>query len=241
MSHTRHGLKTLGLCLVAALSLVALTAADAQAKGQWMVSNANVNAPGEVTGELDSAEATLLSFVGATNTPMAVLCTHLEIDNASLSNEGKSLGELKFSTCRTLLNNVESMVCLPFEPLVAKVKGLLVKRGGHTYDLFTPDEGTTFATLHFDKDGTEECTLPEELSITGSIVAQCLFNNGGSVESGCEHELETQLIEQAPVSLFPSDVIKFGEKTMSLVGSVNLHLLAPHLGETWSGLGETEG
>jgi hypothetical protein len=221
---------------MAALGLMAVTAAGAQAKGDWRVNGVTTTGTIGVLGVVDpGSDFTLLSSFGASNTPIAILCKTLTTDDGLLFVGGGSLATLLFTACETFLKSPPelSKPCKPAEPIVAKVKDLLILHNGKTYDLFSPDEGTTFATIKLG----EECAAGENVPVTGSLVAQCLWNNGGVTTIGCEHEEVSHLIEQAPAALFPSDTLSFGTHAASLDGAANLHLGAPNVNALWSGLG----
>jgi hypothetical protein len=224
---TKHGLKALGLCLVAALSVMAITAAGAQAKGDWRVEGTNTIATKTVTATPE--DMTLDSTVGGAK--VKILCNTLTLTDGLLFVGGAALAKLEFSTCETYLNLVRSAVCDPKNPpITATVKALLildtaVPSNTLTYILFSPDDGTLkFTTIEFD----EECSLPEKLEVTGHLVAECS-------DALCTASQNTHLIKQVtPASLFPNDVLKFGQNSAELLGGAVLKLSGGDLNKPWS-------
>ena len=224
----KHGLKALGICVVAALGVLAFSAAFAQAAPpNWMVNGGEATGTLEVTGK---AETDFLLLVQASN--VEILCETFEVDDGLLFVGGTSLAVLLFKKgcVARSISPLATLPCTVGEPIEAKVKDKLVLVGSpaKAYDLFEPDvSGAPFTTIHF---GGAECPLPEEVPITGSaLVEDC--NNA------LETEAKTHLIQQAPESVSgTSDVLKFGKNPARLDGSAILELLGAHAGQNWSGL-----
>jgi hypothetical protein len=233
MRHTKHRFRALGLCLTAALGLVALSAVAAQAEvgSRWMVGGPNIETgkvgTKKVLGSIDGTNFPKLLSTLPGGAAIGVECRVFEVENGSLlENEGKTKGTLRFSNCFVYVNNVLEPKCMVAEPIIAKVKGLIVLRAGsgaEGFVLFSP-QGTNFTEIEFLPVAGQICTLPEELiAITGSAVARDCNN-------AFRTEALTHLIEQITTT---GDQLKFGLNNASLDGSVNLRLESDEL---WSGL-----
>jgi hypothetical protein len=226
MSNPRHALKALGLCLLAALGLMAVSAAGAQADGHVYVNGVLLEKHIDWTAEIEK-HSILLSTVGKTNTPIEILCELLTVDDG-LILAGEVTGILLFSMCETYLNKVLSGACKPAEPIEAKIKGLPILHNGHNYLLLEPLEaGKPFTTISLGA----ECSIGEKFEVTGSIVLKdCNTLKDLAVEQ------EVHLVEEALRSLFPSDGLNFGVKSATIDGSANITLLGEHAKLPWKAL-----
>ncbi len=250
MTHRKHGLGVIGLCLVAALGLMAF-AASAQAKGTWKHNGAAItDATAKIVGEKDSALFKLLSKVG--NTPIHITCEKLTVSEGLLLLEGKSTGKLEFSeNCKFFTLNggvaVEIKTCKPLEPIVAKVKDLLFKHLGDekTYDLFSPADGTlNFTSIHLG----EECAFGLSIPVTGhAVIEGCKPVSPEAETNGFETEVVKHLIQQAPenVALWTGSFkngLFFGVNPATIDGSEWLKLdpAGTLAGQKWSGVGITK-
>jgi hypothetical protein len=233
MSHSKFGLKALGLCLLAALSVMAFAATGAQAKGHWFVNLVLLTKTIKVEA-LEGIDALLLSTFGAGNTPIEILCSKILVDDGLLFSDGSSLGLLLFSNCQTFLKKEATPTknCKPLEPIDANVVNLLIHHNKKTYILFSP-KTKAFTTLHLG----ELCAAGENIEVTGSNVAECglLLENLWHLED-CAVEKVQHEIREAPAGLFPSDLLSFGLRPAHLDGDVKLVLGGEHALEKWGGL-----
>ncbi len=251
MSHSKHGVRVLGLCLVAALGLMAFMAAAAQAQTGWLVNKAFITADANVHAVIHpladgKKHSVLLSTFGATNTPVEILCETLETEGGKLINNASAEGKikLKFTKCETFLKAVKSAPCKPKEPILASTKfhALLHTTGDKkTYLLFEPEvAGTPFTTI----ETSEECAFGLKTQITGELVAECLnekLEKNGAGTDYCLEDLVHHLIQEAPEKLFELigkpgsfDGLLFGTRTALLDGIADALLSAPNLGQTWA-------
>jgi hypothetical protein len=232
MSHNKFGLKALGLCLLAALSVMAFAATGAQAKGEWKVNGVKLTTDiGVEALALEHSE--LLSTFGF-NTKIQILCENVTVKDGLLFPDGSSLGELEFSkNCQTRTSLTLQENCKPLEPIVAKVRNLLIHHNGDTYIRFTPHDALTFATLHLGA----LCAAGTNIQVKGSAVAECgLLVGGVWSHEDCNVEKDEHEIREVPgTTLFPSDRLKFGQNPASLHGDIGLILNGAHAGGTWSG------
>lgn len=212
MSHRKYGLRAFGLCLMAALGLMAFTAMSAQA-GTTLESGVATTTNLPATATLESTKATLDSeAIGGIK--VEVHCTTLASESGVIKPGAVGEGTLKFSGCETLLNGSASMVCLPKEPIVASVKLEGYLHGGNELILASPLSGTKFAEIKMDKEAG--CSIGPNFEITGSAIIK-----------DCSNELLVDkvkhLIEQ--VQGIGSDLeghknaLKFGSKAATILGS----------------------
>jgi hypothetical protein len=215
--------RVIGLCLLATVAMLAI-AADAQAKGDWRIEAANITANAGVTGEIDTDFWLETVFMGAT---LRFLCKKLVVKEGLLFTTGSSLAILELTECETLVNNAVSAACKPKEPIVSKLKGLLVKdplTSMGSYELFEPDGGTVFTTLEF----TDPCTLPA-FNVEGAFVLE-------DCSIPFSNEAIKHLMQPVQAGLFPGDTLKIGKVASKMGGSWWQSLNGINSGKKWSGL-----
>jgi hypothetical protein len=246
MSYAKHGLRAFGLCLLAALCLMALGAAGAQAEVGWLVNGAFITTKTAIHA-VKHAEKDPILLVPALGA--AILCSTLSSDDGLLFTQAEKPGKteglitLLFTTCNSKQNGSPVPACNPAEPITAQVRFHLFLHEPNgvklTYILFEPDTvGQPFTTLKF----SEECAWGEEAPIGGSFVAECLSEELKKMSeiSGtpdlCLTDMVHHLIQEAPSqkSLF-GDGLTFGSLPMQLDGIISLSLSAPNEGKTWGG------
>jgi hypothetical protein len=235
MSHSKLGLKVLVPCLLAVLSAMALTAAGAQAKGHWFVNLALLTKTIRV-GALEPIDGLLLSTFGAGNTAIEILCSKVLVHDGLLFSDGSSLGEILFSKCATYLKKegTPTDICKPLEPILAKVKNLLIHHSNDTYILFSAHSGLVLVILHLG----DLCPAGEEIVVSGHAVAECgLLLEGLWHHEDCSNEKVEHEIRQAPDGLFSaSDKLSYGIRAASLHGDGKLVLDGEHVGQKWGAL-----
>ncbi len=241
MIRKRNGVLRLGICVLAALSILAITAGTAQAEegAQWHIEGQSLS---ELPSELESitGSAVLPLFLETLELGVKKECQKLALDEALITEPGHLKGNLLFTECLTYLLNSETGefedpegICDPAEPVVLQGLGLLILHNEKSYILFEP-QGSNFTILHFEA----PCPLPEEVPLTGTVVAECVKVNeaGEHVPDDCATEKVTQLIRmvESP-TLFPEDKVFFGENEMHVFGTAALQLSGADIGEKWSG------
>jgi hypothetical protein len=243
MSQRMFGLRAFGLCLLVVISVMALGASGAQAKGHWFVNLELLTKTVEVEA-LKSIDVSLVSTFGAGNTPIKILCGAVLIHDGLLFSGGGGLGEILLSSCATYLKNEAEPTknCKPLEPMVVKVQTLLVSHNGDTYISFSPHDGTLkFTTLHLG----ELCAAGENIEKSGHIMAECgRLDAGVWTHEDCEAETLEHEIRQVPNSatLFldkekkSTHLLKYGGRIASLEGEVKLALKGAHIVHKWGGL-----
>jgi hypothetical protein len=212
---------------LAALGLVAFAAAGAQA--EWLIEKKALTGI-ELIKVTQHTEALLL--VPGQN--LIIHCKELTSvlgDLSVLDGTGGLLlasAELLYKLCTTLQKNELKEGCKPAEPIVAKVLGHLILHGEAnklTYILFEPDGGDTFATVKYNG---ATCSLPETNKIKGKVVAECLNEKlETKAQTGideCLKEMLKHLIQEAPETLFPTDVLTYGTNQALLDGIASIQL-----------------
>ncbi len=254
MRHAKHGLGALGVCLMAALGLMALSAASASAateawlvEGKAITEHTNIHAiirKLEPKKEGEETQKHLVLLVAEKN--LAILCEELKTDDGLLFPKTPETGvegliTLLFSICKTEIKEKVNGGCKPIEPIVAETlfRLILHPKEGLNYLLFEPDpqgkHPKRFTEIEFNE---ETCALPNA-EITGSLVAEGLGEKYELKEkTGIDYiltELVHHLITQAPAALFPEDVLKYGGLEARLDGVADTLLSEPLLNKKWSG------
>jgi hypothetical protein len=225
MRKRRQLSRAIGLCLLAAVGMLTLAAANAQAKGDWRIEGSNTKANAGVTGEIDTEFWLETTRMGAT---LKFLCKKLVVKEGLLFTTGSALALLELTECETLINGTASAFCKPKEPIISKVKGLLVKdpiTSTGSYELFEPDEGAVFTTLEFDPD---MCNLPP-LKVEGSFVLE-------DCSVPFSNEAVKHLMQPVQAGLFPGDTLKIDGVAAKIGGSWWQSLNGINSGKKWSGL-----
>ncbi len=245
MSYAKKGLRVFGVCLVAALGLMAVSAAGAQAQTGWLESGAFITATKTVTATIHPLNATapvekhLVLSTTTLGANVKLLCENLALDDGLLfaNEKAEGLATLLFTTCQTFLNGALSAVCKPSEPITAGVKFHAILHNALTYLLFEPEvAGTPFVKIKFPN---EECLLSPERSVAGEVVVECLTEDLKSMEEAsgkpdlCLSDLKNHLIrEVANQKLFGEKVgLTFNGAAAKLEGIAKVSLTS---GNTWA-------
>ncbi len=246
MTLSKQRLRALGLCLIAALGLIAFVAASAQAQTGWLVNKAFITKNTPITATLHTgSEAILSSTFGTPEKTIEILCETVSSEQGNLFSGEKAEGLiiLNFTKCRTLISKVVSAACKPKEPIKweAKFHAILHTTGDKkTYLLFEPEvKGGNFVVFNFG----EECSFGEKISIGGELVMEGLNEklekNTGTSDYWLE-DLTTHLMQEvATKKLFPLegteskkfDELLFGARPASLNGIFKTFITA---GGTWA-------
>lgn len=220
MRHTKRALRTIAMCLVAALSFLAFATA-AEAESNWRIEGKNLTKTTELGLEKDVGPYSFL--VPSLN--FALVFENVTIDKGSLFTAGTSSGTLLFTEGKLYtIKPFEWDKACTVGNLEFKFKGHLFLHEGKTYTQIEPQEGTTFTVTTY---GGAECPLPKEVTVSGSMVLE---------DSKFETEAVQHLIQQGSSALFPSQQMLFGTHPMNLDGSMWLTLLGASKGLKWSGL-----
>jgi hypothetical protein len=237
MSYAKNGFRAFGLCLVAALGLMAFSAAGAQATTGWLVGGNFITGNTAIHASAHTEAILSTTQLGAL---VEILCTTLATKEGKLtSGTVEGLIKLEYTNCQTFFNHIVSAVCKPVEPIivVAKFKAILHGTPSLTYLLFEPDgaAGTPFTIIKFNK----PCVLFPSVEIGGSFVVECLNESLETMSQEALHrdlcltDLVHHLIKEAPnQSLFGDGIFVNGEPA-HLSGIVNVLVTNP-AGATWA-------
>ncbi len=229
MSNTKRGLKALGLSLMAAMGLMAFTAAGAQAI-TWDINGAEIGANNSnVTGNIVAGTTGLL-LVPAQN--LVIHCSKFTVEEGTLMSVANNAhAKLKYSECSTTVKGVKSPGCTP-EILAVTAKILPILHNSKVYLLVEPlTAGQPFTTIHYNE---ETCALPPLPTVTGSVVFQCY--TGALVAADCKTARIKQTIMPAPAALFPTDVLKYGLNESTIHGEGEVFLKGADAGKTFNAL-----
>lgn len=239
----KHGLKALGLCLMAALGLMAFGSVAQAAPPEWTITGVGTLEGTEEIKGVQTTSQLLKSKAGKVD--IEIHCNELSTDDGLIfgnktAESGTSLGTILYKGgCITKLAGKETPICKPVEPIEAKVRNLLILHEKQTFILFEPREaGKPFTEIKF---GAGECSVPTT-PVTGEIIFQCLEPAGTQVD--CSTLREKQLISPASTTLFSgtnglplSQALNFGVNPATLTGSASLALSGVHEKAGWGGLG----
>jgi hypothetical protein len=226
MSKGKTRLGLIGLCVTVVMAMMAFAASGAQASA-WMINGNNVTAE-NLTVTVNLTQDTLLRLLATSGGVLiAIDCLGLETTNAVLHNDGTAAATLVFTECHTFLNGTESPVCRPVEPIEGGGKLAIATHEGATY-LKAENPTGAFMVLEFG----EECSLPEEVKVTGTgWLVDC---------EGWEHGEEEALTHLAEEAKAPAEALgglKFGKNAMTIDGSVIFEVIHNEEMVEWSALG----
>ncbi len=228
MKLRKHGLRAIGLSLIAALSLMAFTAVSAQAAGEWKIGGKTMSelklTEETVTGKVEP-ELPLKLLIKALN--IYLTCPTIHVNGVLLVGPVASVhGTTTFLTCtvRSISPDEELKACGVKSTgqaagviATAKINGEVILSGAENVVLFKPSSGTTFTTVEITG---ASCAVKGTYPITGTSV----FKLGAEAK-----ELLILSIE------FAGDGLKFGESKAILDGSALAELTGAKKGSAWTG------
>jgi hypothetical protein len=211
-------IKKIGVALVAALALSAVTAGAAQASspGHWLV-NGNILGAGvtkSVEAHKTSTETKLelsAPSLGVKLTATGISCVECTIYNDGTAH---SAGKLKFTG--VTVDEPEGCT-VASELTTAELTDEVIMSGTgaeeHTYDLFYPQvEGGTFITIRL-----SECAIAGKYKVTGTVAGKSTNETG--VESGAQTlTFNGTNTAGASLALGGKEAFLMGEVENSLVG-----------------------
>ncbi len=230
MKLRKHGLKALGLSFIAALSLMALTAAGAQAAGEWKIETKTMTELGlteeAIKGKLETGVKNIL-LVKTLN--VNISCAAVDTSaNAKILKGGTLTGSLIFLTCKVFADEAgepeltacgtKSTGAAAGEIQTVAVTGEIILSGGENFVLVKPVSGTTFTTVELTG---ASCAAKGTYPITGTTV----------VKLG----VEAKELLLTPIKEFTGDGLKFGENKAFLFGAAIAELNGAKLTKIWTG------
>jgi hypothetical protein len=246
----KYGLRMAGLCMAAALSVMAFAAASAQAEvgSHWNVNGSAISATllpvpeAELTKTSGSLHGVLLSKI--LGSKFEILCTAVHFKEAVLKSEGGSLGKIEFTGCVELVGGVLQPAC---EPHTGTQKGVIVTKllkdlivlvaggvAGEGYDRLEPEEGSTFTTV----ESSEECSVGEKVPVIGKFIFQDCGATSENPAACTTHEGKVEKVkhftrEGPGTELWV--ISKTEEHKATIDGGAEVFLTGSHVGLKWSG------
>jgi len=219
----KHLSKTIGLALLAALSLMAFAVASAQA-GEIQVGGTAALATGtSVSGEQIGSGTLLVKALS-----IEILCETGTAAGKVISGPlGTAEATLTFSKCKVFpinaageLTSKEALPCIVEEPIVAKGSGEVVLHEGRSYLLAKSAEGVPFTIIKF---SGAECTLPLKNEVKGTQAIKVVTGDLNVGVAVVEPELEaTDAIQE----LLKAELL-FGKNKSFLIGKAKVKVSAP--------------
>jgi hypothetical protein len=220
MNYRKQGLKALGLSFVAALGLMAFTAAGAQASGSFLIAGLGAFTNVPITGV---AENTLTSRLLILKLNLEIFCHAGKVTNGSISSNGHGSATIVFEGCLAqgvsgTTGLLTGSACTMERNIEAKVLALVVLHNTKPYILFSPAEGEAFALVL-----EHTCPLPEHALIKGSVVA--------SIANPDIDEVKKLISTKGMLTLFTADKLFYGANEAHLEADAIVELTgSPHGG-----------
>lgn len=221
--------RTLGLCLMAALSLMAFVGAT-QASALFLENGATITSDLTGSAEIVGLEKEQTVKHGVLLVPakeLEILCTEVKVTDGLLLKETVLIkGILEFTNCKNFQKGKESAGCKPKEPITtSKILAHLILHETLTYALLEPETGTKFTTIDYNE---ETCALPDA-EVKGTLVAEGLGENyelhATTKVDYLLQELVNHLITEASRTLFPKDILSYGANEAFIDGVLNVFLI----------------
>jgi hypothetical protein len=218
MSYGKQGSKSLAIGCLAALGLLVLGHAGAQAQ-EFKIEGKTFKeleiGKESITGEL---EGTLTLLILKLN--VVIKCTGGEVTDATMLPLGIGHGLLASATCNVFDHKGNESLCEP-HPFHGAGGTLLISHNGKTYGLLEPPAGQPFMIKKY---LGELCTLPQEAVLKGSVVGEVT-----------QLEAVEQLLSVSPglLTLFINDKLFYGSHEVHVTGSVLTWLTGLNKGKKW--------
>jgi hypothetical protein len=239
MSLRKNGLRVFGLCIMAALGLMAFSAVSAQAAGEFYIKENEKLlsfAEHKIMSETIEARIEELGKLTVAGLGIVIGCDALHLlSGATASVGGFLLGQVLYlecvvldlegkllSKCAAQDNKNKSTGKIETEKVLGEVF-LHPAPSGAPFILFKPDEGTVFATVE---------VTGVECAAKGSYPVE-----GDAVFSATSTEALWLLIKaQNNEALFPTAKLKFGERKATIAGSAEIKLAGALNDKFWGAL-----
>ncbi len=232
----KRTIRGLGLSLLATFGLMAFMAAGAQAG--WDIAGSQITGEKLVGGALKETAKLLVPAVGVN---LEIRCTSVDVEVDSrirpLPNND-ALAFLLYLGCTSYKHSTGELLpkCIPDVLLVkAKIRPFL--HNNVVKLLAEPETGAggVFTEVHFDE---EVCSLPPTSKVLGSVVFEC-EDNVLALRT-CAFAAIKQLIRPVThatqLSLYPTDVLKYGLNVALLKGEAEVFLTGAEAGKTFAAL-----
>ncbi len=232
MRQGRHGLKVLGLALVAAISVMAVTAVAAQAANQVVIET-----------KVETAETELEGTGGKGKLLVPALTLELECTTGKIKGKGKNTAGSDFhGTAHILFHGclvIGNKFCKVYPTaadrtaktnaglLLAEGLALIITSGASRYVKASQIGAAPFSTIFLTK-AAEGCTLPAENTVTGTAAFK--------IDTFGTEALEHELLDITPAEETTLGVaLKYGENPATLdEGNGSGKLVGAFLGKKFS-------
>ena len=236
MKRGRKGIKILGVTLLAALGLMAISVSAAQASGQFLINKTVLTGTDTETVAGTAGEGELL----VEPLGLKINCTSGSVTGV-IEAEDKAKATVLYNGCKVL----ENKFCKLYENesdmlnhvndghLIATGTGLLGLHNGKHYLTITGlGVNQSFATVFTNLD-TEGCTLPLETLVTGSTA----FLLPTALEELKNQTLETVTLTEEEL-LLGGKKLFYGKEAAHLTGGKvsDLHLTGKRENQPWGAL-----
>lgn len=233
MRHSKHVLRAFGLSLLAALSLMAVIAAGAQAEnlagtaGVFKILGTTVEGAAEETATGETVENSVLIVLGL-NTE--IKCTAIDVTEGKIKASGDANVIILFLGCEAYAISTGELLanCKTVGPEPEKLSGdikvealvLVLLHNSVTYIKAEPKTGATrFARIKFEAG----CSLTNPIDVTGSAifnvtqteVKEPVLSNPGDTTAG----KELQSLLQAALSYGVNEAFVKGTAKVKLTGA----------------------
>ena len=214
MKYRKKGLRSLGLSLIAVLSLMAAFAAGAQAfeNGEYKIEGKSP----ELTAFSLLHSVKVFRFLGIP------LWSCLEHEKWHLSANGSGGGPIEFSACETLVEG-----CTVAEPIKGSIQSQLIRHKSKLFVRLTPESGTVM--FKFTLNGAE-CALEGVYEVTGSTCGE--LEVGERVKQKLTFGPSTDKL----CSELGATGLKVGKSEAFLEGTATEELLGENEGKKWGGV-----
>ncbi|HKT82817.1 MAG TPA: hypothetical protein VJQ84_03160 [Solirubrobacterales bacterium] len=215
--------------LLAVGALMMIGAAGSHAN--WMVEGKELTTNTEVTIK---AATPVVYTVEKLN--LEIKCTTVKASEFKLlAKSATAEGKISLSGCSSFSpigSETESKNCKPKEPFVFGTKRLIVLHNGKNYLLDEPSAANgVLGVIEF----SELCSLTERAEIKGKLALECvhfLSPPPAYVFLDCDVSAATHWVRDAPLALFPSDLLSFNGSSMTQSGVLEEALVS---GAPWGG------
>ena len=254
MNYRKNGLRLLGLLAVAALSVMALAAASAQAVTPgFLIGKAAVGALTATVGATQEGTSSLL--VPGLN--FKVTCTAFTVDEGVINSNTDAKGILLYTGCTTLsISTGAEIACEVVEPIKAEAL-ILPAELTNGEPAILAEKIKALINLTKKDELNKECILPFDNVVKGELCLKIRTINdpadpageGGAkletndtteplvltnetIQTQCKERKALEALGEEVASGGFKDKLLYGAQEVTVDGAAKLKLLTPHLGKT---------
>ena len=234
MNYRKNGLRLLGLLVVAALSVMALAAASAQAvevKPGFKVNSAPVGAlSAAVEAEQEGSSSLLVPGLN-----FKLTCNAFAVTKGTINSNSDAFGELSYTSCSTLsISTGTEIPCEVVEPVKAEAL-ILPAELTNGEPAILAEKIKALINLTKEGDLAKECTLPFDNVVKGDLCLKIpagnetkepLVQSNETIQTECKPREALEGKEGGSVK----DELKYGSQVVNVEGAAKLKLGGPHVG-----------